>query len=356
MLCEFILRNRENPMDLSGESNVVAIVDPPPPSEPHPDDLIAAAAAATPRVRVVGSAVRSQAEAESSDSESEGENDGDAVALQIYTDFRNFRIISDSIDKAFSDKYYLSSAALDIIAMYLKGQKTIYIESKTYCEQFLNCLMLPAIFISALTTVLSPALGANSSGPIVVSSLTGVNSFILAIISFLKLDAKAEAHKSSAYQFDKLQSMVEFQSGKVLFFQDTKALEMINIVEKKVAEIKDTNQFVVPESVRNRFHNIYTTNVFTRVKMLENEESQIKNKLKTAVTKLRTLRMIPQSTRTNDQIKEIQKLEAEEQECFNEYCILRGAYLKIDQDFNDEIKNNRKLCSRRYNPCNCLKT
>jgi hypothetical protein len=332
-------------MDLSGESNVVAIVDPPPPSEPHPDDI----AAATPSLRI-----RPQAVVDSSDSEEE--TDGDAVALQIYTDFRNFRIISDSIDKAFSDKYYLSSAALDIIAMYLKGQKTIYIESKTYCEQFLNCLMLPAIFISALTTVLSPALGANSSGPIVVSSLTGVNSFILAIISFLKLDAKAEAHKSSAYQFDKLQSMVEFQSGKVLFFQDTKALEMINIVEKKVAEIKDTNQFVVPESVRNRFHNIYTTNVFTRVKMLENEESQIKNRLKTAVTKLRTLRLIPQSRRTNEEAQELRKLETEEQECFNEYCKLRGAYLEIDQDFNDEIKENRKLCSRRFNPCNCLKT
>jgi hypothetical protein len=332
-------------MDLSGESNVVAIVDPPPPSEPHPDDI----AAATPSLRI-----RPQAVVDSSDSEEE--TDGDAVALQIYTDFRNFRIISDSIDKAFSDKYYLSSAALDIIAMYLKGQKTIYIESKTYCEQFLNCLMLPAIFISALTTVLSPALGANSSGPIVVSSLTGVNSFILAIISFLKLDAKAEAHKSSAYQFDKLQSMVEFQSGKVLFFQDTKALEMINIVEKKVAEIKDTNQFVVPESVRNRFHNIYTTNVFTRVKMLENEESQIKNRLKTAVTKLRTLRLIPQSRRTNEEAQELRKLETEEQECFNEYCKLRGAYLEIDQDFNDEIKDNRKLCSRRFNPCNCLKT
>ena len=341
-------------MDLSGESNVAAIVDPPPPSEPHPDDLVATTTQLQPALR---SAVRPQESTESeSDSESEGENDGDAVALQIYTDFRNFRIISDSIDKAFSDKYYLSSSALDIIAMYLKGQKMIYIESKTYCEQFLNCLMLPAIFISALCTVLSPALGTNVSGPIVISSLTGVNSFILAVISFLKLDAKAEAHKSSAYLFDKLQSMVEFQSGKVLFFQDTKALEMINIVEKKVAEIKDTNQFVVPESVRNRFHNIYTTNVFTRVKILENEESQIKNRIKTAVTKLRTLRAIPQSTRTPEDTAEIRKLEEEEQECFHQYCKLRGAYLEIDQDFNDEIKANRKLCSRRYNPCNCLKT
>jgi hypothetical protein len=90
--------------------------------------------------------------------------------------------------------------------------------------------------------------------------------------------------------------------------------------------------------------------------MLENEESQIKNRLKTAVTKLRTLRLIPQSRRTNEEAQELRKLETEEQECFHEYCKLRGAYLEIDQDFNDEIKENRKLCSRRFNPCNCLKT
>jgi hypothetical protein len=36
----------------------------------------------------------------------------------------------------------------------------------------------------------------------------------------LKLDAEAEAHKISAHEYDKLQSLVEFQSGEVLLFSD----------------------------------------------------------------------------------------------------------------------------------------
>jgi hypothetical protein len=34
----------------------------------------------------------------------------------------------------------------------------------------------------------------------------------------MKLDAKAEAHKTSSYKYDKLQSECEFFSGKLLFF------------------------------------------------------------------------------------------------------------------------------------------
>ena len=49
---------------------------------------------------------------------------------------------------------YLSTS-LDILAVYIKGQKILYTEAKVYCEQQLNMLMLPAIFISSLCTLLS---------------------------------------------------------------------------------------------------------------------------------------------------------------------------------------------------------
>ena len=38
-------------------------------------------------------------------------------------------------------------------------------------------------------------------------------SFLLAVVSYMKLDAQAEAHKISAHQYDKLQSVCEFSSG-----------------------------------------------------------------------------------------------------------------------------------------------
>ena len=63
------------------------------------------------------------------------------------------------------------SCALDIIAVYLKGQKNIYMESKLYCQQILNILMLPAIFISALASVLSLSFDNFEFNAILISSL-----------------------------------------------------------------------------------------------------------------------------------------------------------------------------------------
>jgi hypothetical protein len=186
------------------------------------------------------------------------------------------------------------SISLDIVAIYLKGQKILYTEAKTFCEQQLNFLMMPAIFISALTTVLSLALDKTSFGSILISSLTAINSFVLAIISYLKLDAKSEAHKTSAYQFDKLQSKCEFGSGRVIFFSKAKYLkggdsaineqyksvfDLIDEIELKVTEIKDMNKFILPERVRRSLANLYGVNVFSAVKSFLTSEKYLKAEL-----------------------------------------------------------------------------
>ncbi len=49
-----------------------------------------------------------------------------------------------------------------------------------------------------------------------LSTLNGIITFLLAIINYLKLDANAEAHKISAYQYSKLKAQIEFSSGEVL--------------------------------------------------------------------------------------------------------------------------------------------
>jgi hypothetical protein len=42
------------------------------------------------------------------------------------------------------------SIALDIISVYLKGQKLLYLEAKSYCEFYLNRLMMPCILLSSI--------------------------------------------------------------------------------------------------------------------------------------------------------------------------------------------------------------
>ena len=110
------------------------------------------------------------------------------------------------------------SSALDILAGYVKGQKTIYMETRSYTSKMLNYLMFPAIFISGLITVMQVPLG--NEYPYILAGLSGVVTFLLALVNYTNLDGATQAHKISAYQYDKLQSYIEFQSGQVLLFSN----------------------------------------------------------------------------------------------------------------------------------------
>ena len=196
------------------------------------------------------------------------------VPIKTVEDYKQY---NHNIEAAYMGVGTYYSITLDLISLYLKGQKLLYTESKTFCEMLLYILMLPAIFISSACTVLNVPLKSVSYGATIVSALNGFNSFILAFVTYMKLDAKAEAHKTSAYQFDKLQAMCEFWSGKSQMIPDKdvalNVFEFIESIEKKVSEIKDANQFTIPEVIRYRYNHVYSYNVFAMMKNHKTERS-----------------------------------------------------------------------------------
>ena len=235
------------------------------------------------------------------------------------------------------------STALNILAVYLKGQKLLYIEAKTHCEHYLNSLMLPAIINSAVCTVLSIALAGVTGGPVILAALTAFNSCVLALISYLKLDAKAEAHKASAYQFDKLQSLCEFNAGKFLFFgRGTTYIKIMTELETKVKEIKDSNQFVLPEAVRHRFPKIFSTNVFSIVKRLQNQESILVNEY---------VDIYRRYDKKGDSAT-LLELQAKTEEII----WFKNSYLQIDLVFKSEIREDQARTEASWGCCKWLKT
>jgi hypothetical protein len=65
-------------------------------------------------------------------------------------DIVTFREVCDILNQNYNYEESIKSTTLDIISVYLRGQKILYIEAKTYCEQQLYALMLPTIAITAL--------------------------------------------------------------------------------------------------------------------------------------------------------------------------------------------------------------
>jgi hypothetical protein len=193
-----------------------------------------------------------------------------------------------------------------------------------------------------------------------VSSLNGLNFFFLAVINYLKLDAKAEAHRISAYKFDKIQSRLEFSSGKILFISG-ESKELPNIIgetEKEVREIKETNQFILPENIRYNYPKLTNINVFAEVKKIQSTETMLINKLKDTLNEHVNLNLKIHSTTDPlpEDVKKLKLLELRKKMITDMIIQIKDRYLEIDDQFEDEMKEQREKLSKRLQLCGCLKT
>jgi hypothetical protein len=226
-----------------------------------------------------------------SGSENESDTESSSVLIKQPGQHRSFTDVMKTMNTKFSYQDGKLSTALDVISWYLKGQKMIYLEAQSYCEFYLYRLMIPAIVISTITTVISGIFTGNILASQIVSGATALNTLILSLINYFKLDAKSEAHKMTAYSFDQLISDCEFTSGKILLSNITQKTEesqfdqqffrdYICKIEGKIKEVKEKNQFIIPATIRERYPTVCNCNIFMDVLKKHIREMQECNELK----------------------------------------------------------------------------
>jgi hypothetical protein len=181
---------------------------------------------------------------------------------------------------------------------------------------------------------------------VITSCLNGVIAFILALINYLKLDARSEAHRSSAYKYDKLLSYITFQSGKVYFLKSElgKFRDIIIKIERDISEIKESNQFVLPEKIRYNFPLLSGTNIFTVVKEITLKETNLINELVKTLNKIYELRTFLSSNKSSDPLKNSMNSEEDLNYLINrKYTLitdiidLQKNYTNIDDEFEKEL-------------------
>jgi len=269
------------------------------------------------------------------------------------------------VNRALMDTYNSNesngSMICDVIVLYLKSQKLLYAEAKTFCEQKLHFLMLPSIFITVLGSVVNLVMKDTSYGTTIVSSLNAFTAFLLAVINYLKLDARAEAHRTTTYKLDKLESDLLFNSGRILFIENahTDMKQLLDDTHKQVKEIKETNPFVLPEHIRYSYPVLCGMNVFTEVKEIQTREMIMTNDLKDMYNDSKTLKQAFARTQSDEQktqmVEKLRELEEKQRTKLNEVLGVRTEYKKINNMFEKEIKKNRDSWSKRFQICCCLK-
>jgi len=267
-----------------------------------------------------------------------------------------FQQVEKSIEKYYDceTKYYNE---FDLLITYLNGQKHLYIQSQKITQTKLNLLIIPSLFMSATITLFLPLSSEMhySWTIIFVSILNALITLLISLVNYYKLESTYERFGQLAYQYEKLQSNLEFKNNRLLFIQKknqkTYILKEIKRLEKKMIDIKNSCSILVPEELNKLFPIIYHINIFSVIKKIENYRidliykfRDVKNEIRFILFSKDSVERDNQKTRTavaphvSSLEKRLNILMETKEKIRKQIISYKNSYHDIDSLFNREIK------------------
>ena len=268
------------------------------------------------------------------------------VSLYKYSSFKK-KAYSD-IEKSLS-KYYDNenkySSKLGILITFLKGQKHIFLQSKSFTQMKLNILMFPILIISSFIAASAPFLQNNSWNGGFISGLNIIISSFISIMNYMKYETKIEMFSQLATNYDKMEISLEMSNSKLLFIDNENeknelVLTKLNEVENKINELKEIYNILIPDEVRHMFPIICNLNILSLIKKMEKYRKNLIHKFKDVKNEIRYIIYKWKKNVSTNSIESLENLNNIEQ--IKEKNRLLFLY-DIKEKIKDELVDSKKI-------------
>lgn len=280
-------------------------------------------------------------------SDDEIEIDIDAEYNEIINDKPGLKKLTFREVRNYMNKYYEMddkySNELDILTTYLKGQKNLYIKSRTITQTKINMLMIPSLIGTAIISIFAPIIQSYQWSGAFISGLNALVALFISFIHYLKLESCCEIYLQLMNQYDRLESSIEFTNNKITFFENHKekndlVLSKMKEVEKKINEIKETITIFIPNEVKQIFPIICNVNIFSFIKRIELYKQNLLIKLKDIKNEILYIEWKWGDKIENKEQKRLEFLMKIKEKIKDEIFQYKNAYGCIDELFIREIK------------------
>lgn len=275
----------------------------------------------------------------------------------------SYEEIEQEIEKHYYQTDSLISNELDALITYIKGQKHLFNHSKQYTQRNLNMLVLPAILISGFIAVFSSFLEDFYWSHGFIAGLNALVALCISIANYFKLERKSHGYYLTAFQYDKIETSLEFVSSKIAFMKDENdkeeiILKKIQETEEKICEIKEWNHSFIPNDVQKTFPIIAHLNIFSFIKRLENNKKLTFLRFQNIKNEIRYIQFVFQrdakglsSEEKNKMQQRLMQLFQTKESIKNDIICYCNAYGYLDNLFNVEIANAENKSSFLWSLC-----